>query len=97
MQEWNQDKMSYDTGTGHSYTAGNPNMHNNYENRQPEDFRGEEDHNFIDHEDDEALYSNDEEEFDQSFDDSDIQNKDPGILLAIYINRGYSKSTQRTQ
>jgi hypothetical protein len=34
--------------------------------------------------DDDGLYSHDEGELDQSFDDSDLQNKDPGTLLSPF-------------
>lgn len=40
-----------------------------------------EDDDFLDNEDD--LYSNEEGELDQSFEDSDLQNKDPGIFWRI--------------
>ena len=44
-----------------------------YANTAPKGFQDE----YIE-QDDEGLYSNGEGELDQSFDDSDIQNKDPG-------------------
>ena len=43
----------------------------------------DDDEDFIDNED-EGLYSNDEGELDQSFDDSDLQIKDFGINQSIY-------------
>jgi hypothetical protein len=52
----------------------------NYDTAPPEGFDDE-----FNDQDDEGLYSNEEGELDQSFDDSDIQNKDPGNTLHFYI------------
>jgi predicted translin family RNA/ssDNA-binding protein len=51
-----------------------------YANTAPQGFQDE----YIE-QDDEGLYSNDEGELDQSFDDSDIQNKDPGKINKTII------------
>lgn len=50
----------------------------------------EQDDEFDDNYED-ALYSNDEGELDQSFDDSDLQNKDPGMrVLQMFENFHYN-------
>lgn len=57
---------------------------NQYHSRQKEQEKAyddfDDDDNFDDNEED-GLYSRDEDELDQSFDDSDLQNKDPGKLI----------------
>lgn len=62
------------------------NMHSNQKARKThahEEDQYDEQEDFMDNED-EGLYSNDEGELDQSFDDSDLQNKDPGKHTPTY-------------
>lgn len=63
--------------------------HNEVWTKDEDEFEDEDD--FIDNEDD-GLYSNDEGELDQSFDDSELQIKDFGNSLTLILYRRHSSS-----
>ena len=85
MQPWNNENMLKNIRNSNNYQSSNEQLGNNYGWSNEEEPEDEKDINFIGQDDEDGFNSNEEGEYDQSFDDSDFQNKDPGMILLLQL------------
>lgn len=80
MNHWKNEQVPRENGKDMKYSQNPAHYSNSRPLKSEEPIECDDDYG---DQDEDALYSNDDEELDQSFDDSDLQNKDPGMLQLL--------------